>query len=128
MATELGATEIHAFPAQRSVATGLHPERWEKILVGAAGQSGRATPPALLAHASLQEALAGLPNLPRLVLVPGADPIVPPGRSVVLLLGPEGGLTLEEIELAQLAGFQPAGLGPWILRADTAAAAALARF
>jgi 16S rRNA (uracil1498-N3)-methyltransferase len=45
---------------------------------------------------------------------------------VALLVGPEGGLTPGEVERAEAAGFSPVGLGPRILRADTAAVAAAA--
>ena len=50
----------------------------------------------------------------------------PPGASIFLLLGPEGGFTPREIELARQHGFIAAGLGPRILKADTAAVAACA--
>lgn len=48
------------------------------------------------------------------------------GASIFLLVGPEGGFTTQEIELARQQGFIPAGLGPRILKADTAAIAACA--
>jgi len=41
-------------------------------------------------------------------------------------VGPEGGFAPEEIALAQEHGFVPASLGPWILRAETAAVVAVA--
>ena len=127
MATELGVTEIHGFVAERSVATGLHMERWQKILVGAAGQCGRSTPPVLVAHDNLEAALAAIPEgLVRRILVPGAGMGTPTGAAAVLLVGPEGGWGQEELDLARNAGFVPTGLGDWTLRADTAVAAALA--
>ncbi len=127
VATELGVTEIHGFVAERSVATGLHMERWQKILVGAAGQCGRSTPPALVAHDNLEAALAAIPEgLVRRVMVPGAAMDTPTGAAAVLLVGPEGGWGQEELDLARNAGFLPTGLGEWTLRADTAVAAALA--
>ena len=49
-----------------------------------------------------------------------------PGAAIFLLLGPEGGFTPREIELALQHGFIAAGLGPRILKADTAAVAACA--
>jgi 16S rRNA (uracil1498-N3)-methyltransferase len=45
---------------------------------------------------------------------------------VALLAGPEGGWTTEEREQAAAAGWEPVSLGPQILRAETAAAAAIA--
>lgn len=129
MATELGATEIRPFIGARSVAKGEHRPRWGKILEGAAGQSGRASWPALKELAPLGEQLTLPEGLRRLALAPGA-PLLPlsSGSGVALLLGPEGGLTDKELALAERAGFERAGLGPWTLRADTAAAAALARY
>ena len=46
-------------------------------------------------------------------------------RTILLMLGPEGGFTREEIELAERSGFVVAGLGPRILRAETATLAAV---
>ncbi len=51
---------------------------------------------------------------------------VPRGTPVVALLGPEGGFDPEEAEAARTAGFTWVGLGPRVLRAETAALAALA--
>jgi len=127
MATELGVTQIHGFVADRSVATGLHLERWQKILAGAAGQCGRTTPPALLAHESLEAALGATPgDLSRRIFVPGAKPGTPAGTEAALLIGPEGGWSPKELDLASRARCVPTGLGEWTLRADTAVAAALA--
>ena len=47
-------------------------------------------------------------------------------RTILLMLGPEGGFTREEIEMAERSGFVVAGLGPRILRAETATLAACA--
>jgi 16S rRNA (uracil1498-N3)-methyltransferase len=50
-----------------------------------------------------------------------------PGAAITLLSGPEGGLTPDEEARALAAGFKPASLGPRVLRAETAALAALCR-
>jgi len=47
-----------------------------------------------------------------------------PSKKIVLMLGPEGGFTEQEIEMARHSGFKVAGLGPRILRAETATLAA----
>ena len=47
-------------------------------------------------------------------------------QSIALLIGPEGGLSEPEVDLAQTQGFAPMVLGPRILRAETAPLAALA--
>ena len=46
-------------------------------------------------------------------------------RKILLMLGPEGGFTQKEIDMAQHSGFVMAGLGPRILRAETATLAAV---
>lgn len=128
MATELGATHIQPLHCARSVATGDRGDRWERIAEGAAAQCGRADLPTIGAVLPLAAALAALPEgLTRRVFVPGGPrrgTLAPP---CALLLGPEGGLSAAEVDLALAAGFEAEGLGPRILRADTAVAAALAR-
>jgi 16S rRNA (uracil1498-N3)-methyltransferase len=69
------------------------------------------------------------PSVARLLLSPQASlraRDLPCPSSVVLLIGPEGGLADNEEELAIKAGFKPVQLGPRILRTETAAIAALA--
>jgi 16S rRNA (uracil1498-N3)-methyltransferase len=71
----------------------------------------------------------GAPAVTRLLLSPQATLRIrdlPPPKSVMLLIGPEGGLADNEEEAAIKAGFQPVQLGPRILRTETAAIAALA--
>ena len=51
---------------------------------------------------------------------------LPPAQSTVLLIGPEGGLTAEEEDLARSHGFQAVQLGARVLRTETAALAVLA--
>lgn len=128
MATELGATEIRPVLTARSVPRGDHPERWLRIVEAAAQQCGRPHLPRLEEVMPLSLALQGdLPPV-RLVLAPGAPEGASPVGDRALLVGPEGGLAPEEVEAARDAGFTPVGLGPWTLRADTAVAAALARY
>ena len=55
------------------------------------------------------------------MMPPTADP-----RSIIMILGPEGGFSDQEIENARAAGWVVAGLGSRILRAETAAIAACA--
>jgi 16S rRNA (uracil1498-N3)-methyltransferase len=50
---------------------------------------------------------------------------LPAPTQMTLLIGPEGGLSPVEMQLAQSRGFQPVRLGPRILRTETAALAAL---
>lgn len=129
MATELGMGHFWPFVAQRSIAKGTHPERWAKLTEQAARQSGRSDLPEIHAVASLGEQLERLPeHLARVVLSPGAEQGADPTAPIALLVGPEGGLTPAELELAQAHGFQARPLGATILRSDTAVIAAIARF
>ena len=57
---------------------------------------------------------------------PDRRAIMPGNTALAFLIGPEGGLTDKEIEQAQAAGFQPARLGPRVLRTETAPVVALA--
>ena len=133
-AAELGAARVVPVRTARS-ATGQQgrPERWERIAREAARQCGRAELLALAPLLSLAEAIAGLPEGTRVVPweeAPGAPSLlslVPEHpEAVAVLIGPEGGLTRDEVALATNAGFQIATLGPRILRTETAAIAALA--
>lgn len=105
---------------------------WQGILRAACEQSNRVVLPALEPVQTLPEWLAsGHSQENRLALV--LDPTAPrrlkefePASRVSILVGPEGGLERREIELAESHGFQRVGLGPRVLRTETAALAAVA--
>ena len=141
-ATELGAARVVPVRTARSAAGQQgRPDRWEKIAQEAARQSGRADWPALGAVTGLADAIAGL-DAGGLRIVPweeapDARPLTailadatatgaPAVATVTVLIGPEGGLTRDEVELVLQAGFQIATLGPRILRTETAAIVAMA--
>ncbi len=128
MATELGATHIWAIEAQRSVAKGDRLDRMERVCAGTLAQCGRAAGPTLRGPLRLIDALDALPaDIERRICLPGAeDPPAPAGPAAVLI-GPEGGWTPAEVQAALARGCQPMSLGPTVLRAETAVAAALAR-
>jgi 16S rRNA (uracil1498-N3)-methyltransferase len=75
-----------------------------------------------------------LPGTTRIVLAESEQAVMlrdalqarPAGSDIVLALGPEGGWTEAELEALRAAGWTPASLGSMILRAETAAIAALA--
>jgi 16S rRNA (uracil1498-N3)-methyltransferase len=129
MATELGVQRVLPLLCERSSVRKLRLERWQRVITAACEQSGRRWLPDLEALLPFDSAIA-LPSLPgqRLVLQPGshAQPVIQ--HDMALLVGPEGGLTDKELQQATQAGFVPAGLGPHVLRVDTAVAAALARY
>jgi 16S rRNA (uracil1498-N3)-methyltransferase len=107
-------------------------ERWERIVREAAGQCRRSHLPRLVPPQPFAAALAACDEELRLLLWeeesrPLAEVLPPaPPRSVALLIGPEGGLTVAEVAAARAAGFVPVRLGPRILRTETAGLAAAA--
>lgn len=108
-------------------------QHWHGIVVAAAEQSGRTRLPLVHAPLTLTEWLAG-PGTAfdhRLVLHPHTDMTLRQLRittptSLTTLIGPEGGLSDDEVALARSKGFTAVSLGPRILRTETAAAAVLA--
>jgi 16S rRNA (uracil1498-N3)-methyltransferase len=136
-ATELGVARIVPVEAMRTEkglfeASRKRSERWERIARESSQQSRRTTLPEIAAGARFAEAL-GTEAEARLFLEEAAT--APPllraigGRRVAtaaVLLGPEGGWTDREREQAAAAGWTAVSLGPQILRAETAAVAALA--
>jgi 16S rRNA (uracil1498-N3)-methyltransferase len=132
-ATELGVAEFQPLVTQRSVPRAMGAEklrRLRRIAQEAARQCGRAVLPQVYGPISLQECLRGHQGPGVLFWEQGGQRLgqlsVPAGGSLSLLIGPEGGLTSEEVAQARARGFQVATLGPRILRAETAALAALA--
>jgi 16S rRNA (uracil1498-N3)-methyltransferase len=127
MAVEAGATHLHPIQAARSVPKGDRAERWARVAVSAAQQCGRADVPEVAPLRALREALAALPAGTELrVALPGAERLSPAEGACAVLVGPEGGWSPEEVRAALAAGARPMGLGTWVLRADTAAAVAVA--
>jgi 16S rRNA (uracil1498-N3)-methyltransferase len=101
-------------------------DRWHKIIREAARQSGRShlprlDPPDQLANLlpQVREELRLVPweqgSVPLQDLLQDATP-----QSIACLIGPEGGLTAAEVDLAEANGFRPVTLGPRILRSETA--------
>jgi 16S rRNA (uracil1498-N3)-methyltransferase len=137
-ATELGIEAIQPLEAVRTErglydASRKRSERWQRIAREAGQQSRRLRAPAILPAVRWQAALAGRGSLRYLLDESTAPPllrILPESRmpraEVSLLTGPEGGWTEAERQAAVAAGWQPASLGPQILRAETAAIAAIA--
>ena len=134
-ATELGISEISPLLSERTEVK-LRAERvekklehWRRIAISACEQCGRNRLPRLNTPLSLPGWLESAEAERKYVLhhraVPGAESESPPA-SVILLIGPEGGLTEGEIECAVDAGYEALQLGPRVLRTETAPLAALA--
>ncbi len=128
MATEAGATSIHPVFTERSVARGDRGDRWQRIAGAAAAQCRRADVPTVLPAVSLDAALARVAAVTtRLVAHPGSPPVSPADGECAVLVGPEGGLTDAEVAQCTRAGWRTASIARHVLRADTAAAVAVAR-
>ena len=138
-ATELGASEIVAFPSARCVSRPDEKslkkkvERWQKIVASAAEQSGRGLIPEVLVVGSYAEALkrAAQADMPILFYENERATTLKMAlesksyQTVSLLTGPEGGLEPREVEAAKDAGLHICTLGSRILRCETAPLCAL---
>lgn len=145
--TELGISAFAPTHCQRSTA-GLEEagsakiQRWQRIIQEAAEQCGRVTVPTLLPICTLSQALAAIPA-GSLAIMPWeeadgkslrdvlsgvrmrvAGVTIP--QTILLFIGPEGGLATEEITLARKYGVQIVTLGSRILRSETAALTSVA--
>lgn len=105
-------------------------DHWRGVVIAACEQSGRNRLPFLHTPVPLAQWLQQLPAGLHLVLDPraptGLEAMSPPDGPITLLVGPEGGLSDGEMGQLQRAGYRGLGLGPRILRTETAALAALA--
>lgn len=135
-ATELGVSEIVPVEAARTErglerAAQKRIDRWRRIALESSQQSRRAFLPEVIEPVAFSEALK-FDASHRLALDEDAAaprliaPVAEPADSIAILIGPEGGWTEEERAGFIEAGWTRASLGPLILRAETAAIAALA--
>lgn len=135
-ATELGVSSVQFIKAERSEkgldkAAEKRIERWRRIAVEASQQSRRLHLPILHEPVRLRDALQT--NATRRLFLdedrtgqPLLETVNTDAESVALMVGPEGGWPDHERAEARAAGWQPVSLGDHILRAETAAIAALA--
>lgn len=124
MATEAGVYDIHPVITARSVALGDRSDRWQRIVTAAATQCGCAREPVVHPVRGLAEVLADCEG-PVFFGRPGDGP-PHPVRAGTLVVGPEGGLTAREEAMLTTHGAHPMGMGPHILRAETACAVGIA--
>lgn len=135
-AVELGVVRIVPVQMARSVAvinekSAKKAARWQKIADEAAGQSGRGILPVVEPPIGFREAAARLAAENALVCYEcGGEPLatlaVRDAAALSLVIGPEGGFDLKEIDTLRVGGAKLATLGPRILRCETAPLAALA--
>jgi 16S rRNA (uracil1498-N3)-methyltransferase len=134
-AVELGVAWIQPVVCDRSVVrlaadrAAKREAHWKRVAVAACEQTGRNQVPEVRPTLPFQAWLADAPSTPRWMLQPGAEPLASrarPSQPFEIVVGPEGGLSEREVELAALRRFEPVSLGPRVLRTETAALAALA--
>jgi 16S rRNA (uracil1498-N3)-methyltransferase len=137
-ATELGVARIVPVITARTQGNrGRAPldkrmSHWRGVIISACEQCGRNRLPVLEAPRELAVALAGESGPAGLRLVLAGNAAVSlreldePAARIDLLVGPEGGLTTQELDQAVAAGFSALRLGPRVLRTETAAIAAIA--
>lgn len=137
-AVELGVRRIQPVAAKRSVIklAGERAERrvehWRNVAIAACEQSGRNQVPSVAPILDLPQYLgiAAQQNGMRLICAPGVAArlrdLAAPEGPLSLLIGPEGGFEDGEILAARAAGFHAIGLGPRVLRTETAGLGAVA--
>ena len=136
-ATELGVRHIVPLITSRTEVkldverSGRRMAHWRAIIAGACEQSGRAHLPSLAEPLRLPEWAAQLPDSAglRLALDPDgrfSPRDLPALAAAVLVVGPEGGLSDQDMSQLGQSGFQGLRLGPRILRTETAGLAAIA--
>ena len=139
-ATMMGAGEIapltadHVVKKRSARMSDAASERWMRVAIASAKQCGRAVVPTIRPHAPLSSLLVNQSSAMCLMFVePGrgltstnvADLPDEKPQSALVLVGPEGGWSSEEIDLARKGGLRFVDLGPRTLRADAMATAAL---
>ena len=140
-AAELGATTIVPLITTRTIVRPkrerwpAQEQRWATILREAAQQSGRSRPPELARPCDLRTALADAPTGTLRLILSDAEtetalgrllPTLPDDQPLLIVVGPEGGLTRDELAEATALGGRAVSLGRLTLRSETAALAALA--
>ena len=126
-ATEIGLDEFTPLFSEHSERRKLRPGRLEKILVSAMKQSLKANLPTLNVPADFNEIIRQpMEGVQKFIAYLGEGvkghlkDNYQPGRSVCILIGPEGGFSPAEAQAAAAAGFTPVSLGPNRLRTETA--------
>ena len=136
-AVELGVTAIVPVAMSRCIVkldgkdAAKKQARWQKIAAEAAGQSGRGIIPVVETPISWKQALSRFAAERTLLCYEGGGQpigtlVTPADRAVSLVVGPEGGFDVAEVEAVLQAGGKIATLGPRILRCETAPLAAIA--
>ena len=133
-ATEIGVDRITPLWCQHSERRTLRPDRLEKILVSSMKQSAQCFLPHLDPATGFRDFIAALSNraesrfigyLEEATDSPHLFSVCEKGKDVLVLIGPEGDFSPEEVALCKSNGFQLISLGPNRLRTETAAVCAV---
>ena len=122
--TEVGVKKIIPLITSRTIKLGLNLDRLSKIAKEAAEQSGRGTIPDIIEPTKFENVLSETKDMDIVLLdIEGKEPFqsLKKDRKMVILIGPEGGWTEDELTLAKEHNVKIASLGKLILRAETAA-------
>lgn len=131
-ATELGVAAITPLLTARTQGHDIKKwqqrwQHWQKVSISACEQSGRAYLPTLNAITHYDDAITTLTADIKLLCKPHSPPIktLQQARSILICVGPEGGLTEDEIKHALNNNFHGLALGDFVLRTETAATSAI---
>jgi 16S rRNA (uracil1498-N3)-methyltransferase len=134
-ATELGVGSIIPMTTSRSEKAHVRVDRWEKILQSAILQSQQNYLPFLAKITPLPQVLKQYADTSQKFVAhcidstkSGIAEMLKPGSDAIILIGPEGDFTQDEVNLCIGNGFKPVSLGKQRLRTETAAIAAAAYF
>ncbi len=135
-ATELGVGTIIPVIAARSEKTHIRHDRWHKILQSAVLQSQQYYIPLLTEIMPFKTVLQQYGSISQKLVAHCApddnkrpvSEMLKPAKETILLIGPEGDFTPDEVNLCAKHGFSPVSLGSQRLRTETAAIAAAAYF
>jgi 16S rRNA (uracil1498-N3)-methyltransferase len=129
-ATEIGVTSITPLVCERTIHERFKTERMQQIIQSAMIQSQQAWLPYLSEPIPYKEFIHQYNATVKYIA--HCEPTVktslkdlPQSRELMIAIGPEGDFTMQEIEMAMQAQFQPIGLGPTRLRTETAGLFAL---
>lgn len=130
-ATEIGFDTLTFLRCQFSERTQIKPERIERILISAMKQSKKALKPQLHDMTDFRTFIQSATETHKYIChcyddhLPLLRDVLPQGADALVMIGPEGDFSIDEVRLAEAAGFQSVSLGAARLRTETAALVAV---
>ena len=135
-ATELGVSSIVPLITKRTEREKAKQERWRSILISAMLQSQQYYLPELAAPTTLEAVIKKYGDVPQKLIAHCMDEVprktiaelLKPAQEAIILIGPEGDLTMDEVNLCVASGYAGVSLGTKRLRTETAAMSVCAYF